>query len=70
METLIKKTTLIRTPDSFIDCFDKWRNDEGKKNNTEISRSMGFKMMSEVLPFISLDVKTNRKKKEINLKLI
>lgn len=71
MESLIKKnnTTLIRTPNSFIETFDKWREEEGRKNKVEVSRNMGFNLFREIMPYVSLDVKTKRKKKEINLSL-
>ena len=69
----IKSNPLVRTPKGFVESFDKWREDEGKKNNTKISRSDGFKAMEKIIPFLSLDIKTSglvkRKKKEINLKI-
>ena len=57
----------------FVTVFDKWRENEGKKNNTEISRSDGFKAIEKIIPLLSLDVKTSglvkRKNKEINLRI-
>jgi len=62
----VKNNPLIRTPKGFVEVFDKWKDNEGKKNNTEISRSFGFKVFKEILPFVSIDI---NKRKEINLKL-
>ena len=80
MESLIKKTDLlksdyqrnnplIRTPKGFIQIFDRWRENEEERNHTELSRSKCFNLFKEALPFLSLDIKTKRKKEEISLKI-
>jgi len=73
IKDVIKSNPLIRTPKGFVTVFDKWRENEGKKNNTEISRSDGFKAIEKIIPLLSLDVKKSglvkRKNKEINLRI-
>ena len=67
MESLIKKDNLmlIRVPKSFMDNFDSWRGEKAKKNNTPISRTVGFSFLGHILNDLDVEmkVKKNDKKK-------
>lgn len=67
MESLIKKNNLmvIKVPKSFVDEFDTWRDEKSKKNNTPISRTIGFSLLGHSLRDLDVEmkIKKNDKKK-------
>ena len=73
MEDLIQKNkyselTLIKVPKEFANDFDKWIQEKSEKNNTKISKTMGFNMIRQVLP--DIDININIIPKETNKRLL